>query len=458
MLTLDLQPESLPWSEEAESGVIGSLLLDNSAWDLVSDIVKTEFFYRSANRKIFEVIGRLMNSSKPADVLTVSDELEQAGSLNDVGGMIYLQQLAQYILSASNCRRYAEIVAERSLMRGLIAAAGSIKELAVKSTLSVSERLDGAQALLQALQISKGRSMPTVIANQVVDLLDKIQSLSDGTVSPGLPTQIYGLDRLIGGGLKGGKQIIVAARPSVGKSSFAMQICLNLAKQGYPAAFFSQEMSKDELTERAVSNIGHIRLDHIISGRLEGDEWSKLSDAIEALRDLPLYLDDQAALTIHDIAAKARMLKRQHGIRVIVIDYIQLCSHAGKDGDNRHHQIEVLSRGLKSLAKQLDIAIITLSQLNREVEKRTNGRPMLSDLKESGSIEEDADIVMMLSRNPNSQGGLQIINCDVPKNRQGAIGNVCLGFNGSHQEWHETTEPVSFKPSARRSYADKDEI
>ena len=156
-----------------------------------------------------------------------------------------------------------------------------------------------------------------------------------------------------------------------------------------------------------------------------------------------MYLDDQAALTIHDIAAKARMLKRQHGIRVIVIDYIQLCSHAGKDGDNRHHQIEVLSRGLKSLAKQLDIAIITLSQLNREVEKRTNGRPMLSDLKESGSIEEDADIVMMLSRNPN---------------RQGAIGNVCLGFNGSHQEWHETTEPVSFKPSARRSYADKDEI
>jgi replicative DNA helicase len=283
--------------------------------------------------------------------------------------------------------------------------------------------------------------------------LDRIQSRADGTEAKGIPTGIPDLDRMLGGGLKGGKQIILAARPSVGKSSLAQQICLNVAKAGYGAAFFSQEMTKDDLTDRASSNLGRIDLEHVITGELADDEWSRLVEAVERMRSLPLYLDDQPALTLHDISAKARMLKRQHDVKLIVIDYIQLCG-AG-DKDSRHHQIEQLSRGLKTLSKQLDLTVITLSQLNREVEKRPGGRPQLSDLKESGSIEEDADVVMLLSRATEERDGYRTILCDLPKNRQGRTGPLYLGFNGKYQEWTATVAPPQdFRRPQRQQFTE----
>lgn len=451
----DLDLDLLPWSNEAECSVLGSLLLDNESWDRVGDLLLDRHFYDHRHGLIFTAIGSLVNAGKPADIITVFNHIAGTGNADSVGGLVYLNQLAQYIPSANNARRYAEIVAERALMRGMIEGAEKVKALATKPGMPVSQRLDEAQGVLQALQVNNGRVMPTSIEASVSGLLDRIQSAADGTTLIGLSTGISGMNRMFGGGLKAGKQIIIAARPSVGKSSLAQQISLSLALDGHPVGFFSQEMSKDELTDRAVANLARIDLDNIISGQMSDPDWARLTEGIERMRGLPLYLDDQPALTLHDIAAKARMLKRQHDVRVIVVDYIQLCSSSGKTtDDSRHHQIEALSRGLKNLAKQLGITTILLSQLNREVEKRASGRPVLSDLKESGSIEEDADIVMLLSRGSTTAEGFQIINCDIPKNRQGRVGTLTLGFNGAHQRWHETVAPVEFKTPTRRHYTE----
>jgi replicative DNA helicase len=450
----DLDPDLLPWSQEAEKTVLGGLLLDNGAWDRIGGLIEAGHFYDPSHGLIFTAIAGMLASNKPADLVTVYDELQQQGAAEQVGGLAYLSSLSQAVPSASNIRRYAEIVAERALMRGMIEGAEQVKELAVKPGISVAERLDKAQGVLQSLQVSGGRVMPTTIDASVVRLLDRIQDAADGKLPRGVPTTFYSLDRMLGGGLKGGKQVIIAARPSIGKSSLAEQICLSAALAGYPAAFFSQEMSKDELTDRAVANLGRIELDNIVSGQLSGEEWARLTEAVERLRNLPLYLDDQPALTLYDISAKARMLKRKHGVKLIAIDYLQLCASTGKSKDSRHHEIEGLSRGLKNLAKQLDLCFLSLSQLNREVEKRTSGRPILSDLKESGSIEEDADVVMLLSRASTTADGFQIINCDVPKNRQGKVGGVTLEFNGAHQLWHETARPLEFKTPARKHFTE----
>lgn len=451
----DLDIDLLPWSEEAERGVLGSLLLDNSAWDRVGDLLQEKHFYAKPHGLIFTAIGSLILSDRPADLFTVLDRLQKDGKAEAIGGLPYLNSLAQSVTSTRNARSYAEIVTERALMRGMLEGAEQVKELALTPGMQVSERLDKAQNVLQSLQVGHGRVMPTPIQSSILTLLDRVQDVADGKVLPSVSTGIPGLDRMIGGGLKGGKQVILAARPSVGKSSLALQICINLADAGHASAFFSQEMSKDEQTDRAVSNIGRIELDHVVSGRLDREETSRLTEAVERLHRMPLYLDDQAALTLADIRAKARMLKRQHDVRLIVIDYLQLCASSGKKSDdNRHHQIEELSRGLKNLARQLDITILSLSQLNREVEKRTNGKPILSDLKESGAIEEDADIVMLLSRASVTPDGFQIINCDLPKNRQGRTGAIALGFNGGHQRWHETAAPVQFKQPARKHYTE----
>jgi replicative DNA helicase len=443
-----------PWSQPAETAVLGAMLQDNATFDAVGDLIQSAHFFAHAHSLVFESIAAMVLSGKPADVVTVFEDLQRRGKAEEVGGLEYLTSLAQYQVSARNARSYAKIIAEQAMLRGLVQASGEIAALAYDLTgLTVAERLDRAQQTLQAVQAHSGRTMPSAMSESVVALLDRIQSRHDGVASRGITTGIADLDRLLGGGFKPGKQVIVAARPSVGKSSFAQQLCLNVARAGHAAAFLSQEMSREELVDRGAANLGRLDLDRVISGDLGDEDWSRLTEAVERMRDLPLFLDDQPALTLHDIAAKARHLKRQNDLKVLVIDYIQLCA-GGADKDSRHHQIEQLSRGLKNLAKQLEITVITLSQLNREVEKRTSGRPVLSDLKESGSIEEDADVVMLLSRNGEEQGGLRTINCDIPKNRQGKTGGLSLGFNGAHQEWLAMAAPMEFRQPARRHYTE----
>lgn len=443
-----------PHNLEAETSVLGGLLLDNAAWDRVGDLLAADDFYRSEHRVVFEAIAAMIVACKPADVITVFEHLERAGKADQVGGLQYLNSLAQCVATSAHVRRHAEIVRERAILRRLISASDEIATHAFNPQgAEVGTLLDQSLGKLQALQLRGVRSRPVAVDELVVSLLDRVQDLAEGKVEPGIPTRIPSLDRMLGGGIRPGKQIIVAARPSVGKSSFAQQLLLNLARDGHPCAFLSQEMGKDELVERAVANLGRVNLEHLTTGKLDDDEWGRLTEGVEATRSLPIYFDDQSGLTLGDISAKARLLKRQHNVQVIVVDYLQLCAST-RTKENRHHQLEELSRGLKNLAKQLDLTFISLSQLNREVEKRTSGRPVLSDLKESGSIEEDADIVILLSRHGDAKTGPRQIVCDLPKNRQGRVGEFGLIFDGEYQRWTESAEPFQFKTAPKKHYTE----
>lgn len=441
-----------PHSIEAESSVLGGLLLDNRMWELCADVLTAGDFYRHENQQIFAAIEALINADKPADVVTVFAELQRQGKASDTCSLAYIGNLAQYVPSASNIRRYSEIVRERAILRQLIGVGDEVAGSAFDTQgKDAAELLDVAMGKLQALAIHRGGQEPVVVGDMALDLAKRVEALYRGEVQPGISTGIPSLNKRLNGGLRAGTQIILAARPSVGKSSLAMQICINLAEAGHPAAFLSQEMPKRDLMDRAGSNVGRILLDNIITGNLRGCEWPRLTEAVDKLQRLPLYLDDQPALTLSDIQSKARALVRQHGIKLLVLDYIQLCG-SRKTAEKRHHQIEEISRGLKTLAKQLDITILALSQLNRGLESRIGGKPQLSDLKESGAIEEDADVVILLSQDHVADGGAKVIEANFAKNRQGRVGSSALAFDGGFQSWIDSGEPLN-TPNAGRSRA-----
>ncbi len=441
----------LPWSREAETGLVGALLMHNDLLDQVADVVRADHFHDPAIGRVFDAVAQLVNAGKLADVITVWELLKESGR-DDGIDLAWINGLTLVAGTYRVARRYAELIVEKALARRFVEAAGEVSALSQEAG-PVLDRIGMAQAKLEKLQESNTKSAPQPIENFVTGMLDHLQDLADGKVEPGIPTRIPGLDRLLGGGLKPGKQMIDAARPSVGKSSFGEQLCLNVAMQGHAAAMFSMEMSCKEMTNRAVANIGRIELDHIEDGKLTHEEWGRLAEATEQLKNLPLFFDEQSALTLQDIAAKARTLKRRHNLKLLVIDYIQLCGTTNPKL-SRHHQLEEISRGLKSLAKQLEITILTLSQLNRDIEKRPNGRPVLSDLKESGAIEEDADVVMLLwCEQEGSESNL--MGLDLAKNRQGKKGKVPLHFEGSFQRWRESMQALG-KPKAQSSYGGDD--
>lgn len=437
----DLPEELMHWSPEAEAGVIGGLLVAGSeAYDAVADLVGADFFAVGLFSSAYRIIESQVLAGKSVDLVSVYEALR--GSEEDAARtLLELNRCTQAYVGMRVLRQHAQIVAEKAASRALQRAAGEIQGIAADETIAVSDRISNAQATLEKVAQPAAKSVPMPVASFVTGFIDRLQEIADGTVQPGIPTQIPTLDRMLGGGMKGGKQYIVAARPSVGKSSLAQQICLNFAEQGHAAAMFSMEMGCPELTDRTVANIGRVRLDAIGDGKLNDDEWGRVSEAIERMRGLELYFDDQPAMSLGDIVSKARALKRKHNLKLLAIDYLQLCA-SGKVGDSRHHQIEEISRGLKALSKQLNISIVTLSQLNREVEKRASGRPVLSDLKESGAIEEDADVVLMLWRHKVGQFA-NTIGCAVPKNRQGRVGELALHFEGAHQRWTESTESLA---------------
>lgn len=441
MSPFDIPDEFQHWSPEAEGGVIGGLLVGGAeAFDAVADILTPGDFYGTLNAAAFAAVQALVLAGREVDLLAVHEELQRTGSGEGVD-LQRLHEFTHHFVGVRVLRQHAQMVADRAASRSLQRAADDVRSIAADVAVPVADRLSQSQARLEQVQQVKGKAEPQKVETFVAGFIDRLQAMADGRTQPGIPTQIPALDSMLGGGLKPGKQIIIAARPSVGKSSLAQQICLNVARQGHAAALFSMEMGCEELTDRAVANIGRVPLDGIATGKLDGDQWSRVSDAIEGVRDLPLFLDEQPAMSLGDIVSKARALKRKHNLKLLAIDYLQLCA-SGKAGDSRHHQIEEISRGLKSLAKQLDITIITLSQLNREVEKRTSGRPVLSDLKESGAIEEDADAVLMLWRHQVGQGS-NVIGCAVPKNRQGRVGEFALHFEGAYQRWTESTESLA---------------
>ena len=426
-----------PHSVEAEQSVLGGLLLDNLAWDRAGDLLTDSDFYRHEHRLIYAAIGVLVGQSKPADVITVFEQLQGLGKAQDVGGLAYLNALAQSVPSAANMRRYAEIVRERSILRKLIAASDDIATSAFNpGGRQVSTVLDEAESKIFQIGEEGSRQKQGFqgINQLVVELIDRVQELHDNGAEEvtGVRTGFYDLDRMTAG-LQKGDLIVLAARPSMGKTAFALNIAEHVAVQeGLPVLVFSMEMGAAQLALRLVGSLGRINQQNLRTGRLDSGEWERLTDAVERLGQVQLYIDETAALTSSELRARARRMARQFGtLGLIVIDYLQLMSGSSNSDENRATEIGEISRGLKALAKELQCPVIALSQLNRSVEQRTDKRPMMSDLRESGAIEQDADIIMFIYRddyyNKDSKepGVTEIV---IGKQRNGPVGTVKLAF------------------------------
>jgi replicative DNA helicase len=427
-----------PNSVEGESAVLGGLLLDNTAWDRMGEVLTDSDFYRYEHRVIFSAVAKLINATKPADIVTVYEELNNLGKAEEVGGLSYLNSLAQYVPSAANIRRYAEIVREKSILRKLISASDGIATKAFSPEGdSVADILDGAEKAIFAIG-EEGSRMKQGFASMdslVTTLIDRVQEMADNPNDiTGVPTGFYDFDRMTSG-MQAGDLIVLAARPSMGKTSLAVNIAEHVAlREQLPVAVFSMEMSAAQLAVRIVGSIGRVDQGRLRTGKLLDEEWPRLTEAIEKLRTVSMHIDETPGLKPGELRANARRLARKEGkLGLIVIDYLQLMSGSRGSGneENRATELGEISRSLKALAKELQCPVIALSQLNRGVEQRPDKRPMMSDLRESGAIEQDADVIMFIYRddyyNKESKepGVAEII---IAKQRNGPTGTCKLAF------------------------------
>ncbi|KXS31429.1 MAG: Replicative DNA helicase [Candidatus Gallionella acididurans] len=432
-----------PHSVEAEQSVLGGLLLEAGALDKITDLVLADDFYRNEHRLIYRQIIRLSEQAKPVDVITVAEALEIAGELDKVGGLPYLGGLAQNVPSAANIRRYGEIVRERSIMRKLAEVGSDIASSAYNPTgRDAAQLLDEAESKVFEIAEagSKGKQgfigMPPLLS-QVVERIETLYARDNPSDITGTATGFTDLDRMTSG-LQPGDLVIVAGRPSMGKTAFSINIAENVAMDSkLPVAIFSMEMGANQLVMRMLGSVGKLNQHDLRTGRLQDDDWGRLTHALGRLNDAPIYIDESAALSALDLRARSRRLHRQNnGLGLIVVDYLQLMSsNAGKASENRATEISEISRSLKALAKELHVPVIALSQLNRSLEQRPNKRPVMSDLRESGAIEQDADLILFIYRdevyNSDSQdkGKAEII---IGKQRNGPIGKVELAFRGEY--------------------------
>jgi replicative DNA helicase len=435
-----------PHSIEAEQSVLGGLLLDNSAWEKVADLLTDSDFYRHDHRIIFRHIARLVDIARPADVVTVSESLDKNAELASIGGLAYLASLAQNTPSAANIRRYAEIVRERSVMRALAKVGTEIAESAYNPQgRDAAQLLDEAEGKVFQIAESTAKSkqgfleMPALL-KEVVERIDMLYSRDNPDEVTGVPTGFHDLDARTSG-LQPGDLIIVAGRPSMGKTAFSMNIAENVAiETGLPVAVFSMEMGGAQLVMRMLGSVGRLDQHILRTGKLGDEDWQKLTYAIGKLSDAPMYIDETPALTALELRARARRLARQHGgkLGLIVIDYLQLMSGSGKN-DNRTAELGEISRGLKGLAKELQVPVIALSQLSRAVEQRTDKRPMMSDLRESGAIEQDADLIIFMYREayykPEEIDLKNQAEAIIGKHRNGPTGRVRLAFIGQYAKF-----------------------
>ncbi len=451
--TLDSPQETLagkglrvpPHSVQAEQAVLGGLMLDNQAWDAIADRVCEEDFYRRDHRLIFRAIARLADRNQPCDVVTLSKELIALGQLEEVGGLAYLGALAKETPSAANIRAYADIVREYSILRQLArvgtdiaAAAYSPEGRDSKELLDFAEQ----QVFRIAEQGGRGREGFAPIKDLLTRAVDRIDQLfQQNDPITGIPTGFSDLDHMTAG-LQPSDLVIIAGRPSMGKTTFAMNIAENAAiSHKVPVAVFSMEMPGEQIAMRLMSSLGRIDQHKLRTGKLQDDDWPRLTSAVSILAEAPLFVDDTPALTPTELRARARRLKREHGLGLIVIDYLQLMQVPGSR-ENRATEISEISRGLKALAKELNVPVVALSQLNRGLEQRPNKRPVMSDLRESGAIEQDADMIMFIYRdevyNEDSpdKGTAEII---VGKQRNGPIGMQRLTFLGQFTRFENFT-------------------
>lgn len=428
-----------PNSIEAEQSVLGGLMLDNNTWDRISNIISEEDFYRNDHRLIWQHIAKLINTSNPADVITVNESLISAGKSSDIGGLSYLNALAHSTPSAANITKYAEIVRERSMLRKLISLSDEISLLALDPKgKDVRQLIDEAESKVfkiaqEGYLNNTGFQEIQPLLVQVIERIDELYNKDGGSDVTGVPTGFIDLDKMTSG-LQPGDLIIVAGRPSMGKTSFSMNIGEHVAiEQGLPVAIFSMEMGAVQIAMRMIGSVGMVDQHKMRTGKLSSDDWPKVTHAVQVMQEAQVYIDETPALNVIELRARARRLSRQCGqLGLVIIDYIQLMS--SNRSENRATEISEISRSLKSLAKELNCPIIALSQLNRSLEQRQNKRPVMSDLRESGAIEQDADLILFIYRdevyNSESQdkGTAEII---IGKQRNGPIGTIKLTFHGS---------------------------
>ncbi len=442
-----------PHSIEAEQSVLGGLMLDNEAADRIGDLVGVDDFYADAHRLIFGAATRLIAGGRPADVVTVAEALDSTQKLDYVGGLNYLGALVQNVPTAANIRHYAAIVRERSILRQLAATAGEIADAAYHPMgRSAREVLDVAEAkvLHIAEQGSRGQQTYTEISKLLAGVVERIEELynrDDPSDVTGVATGYADLDRLTAG-LQPGDLVIIAGRPSMGKTSLSLNIgehvALALKK---PVAIFSMEMGATQLAMRLIGSVGKLPAQHLRTGRLQPEDWEKLSAALGRLNEAAILIDDTAALSAIEVRARARRMQKQYGsLGLVIVDYLQLMQ-ATSTGENRATEISEISRSMKALAKELKVPVVALSQLNRSLEQRPNKRPVMSDLRESGAIEQDADVILFIYRdevyNPDTQdkGVAEII---IAKQRNGPIGMIPLTFIGEYTRFENLAKPGSY--------------
>src|SRR3954470_7589331 len=444
-----------PHSVEAEQSLLGALLLDNQAFDRVADLVGPEDFYRDDHRRIWRHISKLIEANRPADVITVNESIEASEDKDKTGGAAYLGALAQNTPSALNIRRYAELVRERSVQRRLAQVATGIAEDALNPAgREVGQLLDEAESKIFQIAESGARrdqgllEIKPVLA-RVFEKIDHLYHRDNPSDVTGVPTGYVDIDKMTSG-LQQGDLIIIAARPSMGKTALALNVAEHVAVvNGLPVAIFSMEMSASQLATRMLGSIARVDQHKMRTGRISDKEWSDLTDAMAKLHETPIYIDESGALTALEVRARARRLKRQYSkLGLIVIDYIQLMS-ASSQGENRATEISEISRSLKAMAKELEVPVIALSQLNRAVDQRPDRRPVMSDLRESGAIEQDADVIMFIYREvvykpdlPEEQRGMAEVI--IGKQRNGPIGTIKLTFLGQHTRFENYADPGSF--------------
>ena len=432
---MSLEDVKLPYSLEAEQSVLGSILLDPQCLFQVLDRLKPQFFYLPQHREIFTAMVSMFSQSSAIDIVTLLDELKTAGIYDEAGGKAYLLQLAEIVPSVANVEAYAKIVQEKFYLRSLIGASKEIITAASEETDDVRAIMDAAEQKIYDIRQDKssdGLKHIKEVILETYDRLHKIRSEENGKYQ-GIPTGFSELDRMTTG-LNRSDLVLIAARPAMGKSAFALNIAHTVAKNGGTVAFFSLEMTREQNVSRMLASEGMIENTALRSGELVDDDWVKLAQAADTLSKCNIYFDDTSGITVPEIKAKCRRIK---GLDLVVIDYLQLMS-SGKRVENRVQEVSEMTRALKIMAKDLDVPVVTLSQLSRGTESRSDHKPMLSDLRESGSIEQDADIVMFLYREDyytQNEENHNKATCIVGKNRHGAVGELPLHWDGAHTKF-----------------------
>ena len=418
-----------PQNIEAEESILGGILLDPKALSKISDSLIPEAFYVKTHQDIYRAALALQEKKKPTDLMTVSSWLQDNHLLDEIGGMPRLIQLIDRTVSAANIDRYAELVMDKYMRRQLISTGGEIIELARDTTLDLENIFDESEQKVFRLTQKRPQDGLIFLGDTLIETFNKIEQMHETTTLPGIETQFYDLDAMTSG-LQPSDLIIIAGRPSMGKTSFALNIAYNIAQQNLPVAVFSLEMSKEQLTQRLLSSETNIESNRIRSARLSQNDLEKVFNGLDKLLQLPIYIDDTPNLTVSQMRSQVRRLQteKKGQIGLVLIDYLQLM---GEGGDNRVQELSKITRSLKALAREIHAPVIALSQLSRAVESRNNKRPMMSDLRESGALEQDADLIMMLYRdeyyNPDSldRGLAEVI---ITKHRNGPTGTIKLLF------------------------------